>query len=54
MTTQIQQISESRKKLASVNEGHSTRFIQEFLGHRDIRHTGKYTKVNSKRFSGIK
>ncbi|MBW4601083.1 MAG: tyrosine-type recombinase/integrase [Calothrix sp. FI2-JRJ7] len=37
-----------------VNEGHSTRFIQEFLGHRDIRHTEKYTKVNSKRFSGIK
>jgi integrase len=36
-----------------VNEGHSTRFIQEFLGHRDIRHTEKYTKVNSKRFAGI-
>ncbi|TWH61603.1 tyrosine-type recombinase/integrase [Dulcicalothrix desertica] len=36
-----------------VNAGYSTRTIQDFLGHRDIRHTERYTKLNSKRFSNI-
>ncbi|WP_414589551.1 tyrosine-type recombinase/integrase [Scytonema sp. PCC 10023] len=36
-----------------VNAGYSTRFIQDFLGHRDIRHTERYTKLNSRRFVTI-
>ena len=36
-----------------VNAGYSTRFIQDYLGHRDIRHTERYTKLNPKRFSSI-
>ncbi|MFN6462033.1 MAG: hypothetical protein RMZ41_009320 [Nostoc sp. DedVER02] len=27
-----------------------TREIQDFLGHRDIKHTEKYTKLNARRF----
>jgi type 1 fimbriae regulatory protein FimB/type 1 fimbriae regulatory protein FimE len=36
-----------------VNPGYSTRFIQDFLGDRDIRHTERYTKLNSRRFVAI-
>ncbi len=36
-----------------INAGYSTRFVQDFLGHRDIRHTERYTKLNSKRFVAI-
>ncbi|WP_331001486.1 tyrosine-type recombinase/integrase [Nostoc sp. WHI] len=32
------------------NQGYSTREIQDFLGHRDIKHTEKYTKLNARRF----
>ncbi|MHC5671446.1 tyrosine-type recombinase/integrase [Nostoc sp.] len=33
-----------------VNQGYNTREIQDFLGHRDIKHTEKYTKLNARRF----
>jgi integrase len=33
-----------------VNRGYNTREIQDFLGHRDIKHTEKYTKLNARRF----
>ncbi|MBN3945017.1 MAG: tyrosine-type recombinase/integrase [Nostoc sp. NMS7] len=33
-----------------VNRGYNTREIQDFLGHRDIKHTEKYTKLNAQRF----
>ncbi len=32
------------------NEGADTRLIQDYLGHRNIRHTVHYTKANSARF----
>ncbi|QFS52785.1 tyrosine-type recombinase/integrase [Nostoc sphaeroides] len=34
-----------------VNQGYNTREIQDFLGHRDIKHTEKYTKLNARRSS---
>jgi len=36
-----------------INSNYSTRFVQDFLGHRDIRHTERYTKLNSRRFNTI-
>ena len=33
-----------------VNQGEDTRAIQDYLGHRNIRHTERYTKLNVKRF----
>lgn len=35
------------------NEGADTRLIQDYLGHRNIRHTVRYTKGNSERFAGF-
>jgi site-specific recombinase XerD len=35
------------------NEGADTRLIQDYLGHRNIRHTVRYTQGNSERFLGI-
>ena len=32
------------------NEGHDTRAIQHYLGHQNIQHTVRYTKLSSKRF----
>jgi integrase len=31
-------------------DGHDTRSIQDYLGHRDIRHTVKYTELSPKPF----
>ena len=36
-----------------VNEGTDTRTIQEYLGHRNIRHTERYTTVDVTRFVGL-
>lgn len=38
---------------ALANEGADTRLIQDYLGHRNIRHTVHYTKGNSDRFIGV-
>ena len=36
------------------NEGHDTRLIQDWLGHKNIQHTVRYTKLNPGRFNSIK
>ncbi|MBK4734634.1 tyrosine-type recombinase/integrase [Noviherbaspirillum pedocola] len=35
------------------NKGTDTRLLQDWLGHRDIRHTAWYTRTSSKRFEGV-
>jgi type 1 fimbriae regulatory protein FimE len=32
------------------NDGHDTRAIQEWIGHRNIQHTTRYTELTTKRF----
>ena len=32
------------------NEGHDTRAIQQYLGHRNIQHTVRYTELRADRF----
>jgi type 1 fimbriae regulatory protein FimE len=32
------------------NEGHDTRSLQHYLGHKNIQHTVRYTELSSKRF----
>ncbi len=33
------------------NDGHDTRAIQQYLGHKNIQHTVRYTELSSTRFS---
>lgn len=35
------------------NKGIDQRLIQDFLGHRDPKHTAKYTRVAARRFEGL-
>jgi|SRR5215510_10061670 len=35
------------------NEGLNTRLVQDFLGHRNIQHTVRYTKTAAKRFEKV-
>ncbi len=35
------------------NDGHDTRAIQHYLGHRNIQHTVRYTEMSSGRFRGF-
>lgn len=35
------------------NRGYDTRLIQDYLGHRDIKHTARYTRTASVRFKGL-
>ena len=35
------------------NEGTDTRTIQAYLGHKDIRHTVRYTELSPVRFKGL-
>jgi type 1 fimbriae regulatory protein FimE len=35
------------------NEGHDTRAIQHYLGHKNIQHTVRYTELASDRFNGF-
>jgi site-specific recombinase XerD len=35
------------------NENVNTRIVQEYLGHRNIMHTVRYTKVSGKAFDGL-
>jgi site-specific recombinase XerD len=32
------------------NDGHDTRSLQAYLGHRNIQHTGRYTELSPARF----
>jgi len=38
---------------ALANKGHDTRVLQDFLGHRNIRHTQLYTRTAAVRFEGL-
>ena len=33
------------------NDGRDTRAIQDYLGHKNIAHTTRYTELNSERFN---
>ena len=35
------------------NDGHDTRAIQHYLGHKNIQHTVRYTELSSERFRGF-
>lgn len=35
------------------NDGHDTRAIQHYLGHKNIQHTVRYTELTSDRFNGF-
>ena len=35
------------------NDGHDTRAIQHYLGHKNIQHTVRYTELSSERFKGF-
>ena len=35
------------------NDGHDTRAIQHYLGHKNIAHTVRYTELASDRFKGF-
>jgi site-specific recombinase XerD len=35
------------------NEGYDMRLIQDYLGHRDPRHTARYTRTAARRFEGL-
>ena len=35
------------------NQGHDLRLIQDYLGHRDPRHTVHYTRTAGRRFEGL-
>ncbi len=36
-----------------VNKGLDTRRIQDYLGHKNIQNTVKYTRLNENRFEGV-
>lgn len=35
------------------NQGHDTRLVQDYLGHKNIAHTVKYTRTAAARFEGL-
>jgi type 1 fimbriae regulatory protein FimB/type 1 fimbriae regulatory protein FimE len=35
------------------DDGHDTRAIQHYLGHRNITHTARYTEMSPERFKGF-
>ncbi|WP_426538211.1 tyrosine-type recombinase/integrase [Bradyrhizobium sp. McL0615] len=38
---------------ALANKGHDTRSLQAYLGHKNIRHTVRYTELSPNRFRGF-
>ena len=38
---------------ALANRGYDLRLIQDYLGHRDPKHTVRYTRTVGKRFEGL-
>jgi site-specific recombinase XerD len=38
---------------ALANAGHDTRLIQDWLGHRAIQHTARYTELSAMRFKDV-
>ena len=43
----------ARGFLTLSNKGHDFRLLQDFMGHRDPRHTSRYTRTASRRFEGL-
>ena len=35
------------------NDGHDTRAIQHYMGHKNIQHTVRYTELTADRFNGF-
>jgi type 1 fimbriae regulatory protein FimE len=35
------------------NDGHDTRALQHYLGHKNIQHTVRYTELSPERFKGF-
>jgi type 1 fimbriae regulatory protein FimB len=35
------------------NQGYGLRLIQDYLGHRDPKHTARYPRVAARRFDGL-
>ena len=42
-----------RRGFALANKGYDLRLIQDYLGHRDPRHTVHYTRTAGRRFEGL-
>jgi len=45
--------SSTMKVYALANAGHDTRLIQDWLGHRAIQHTARYTELSPTRFKDV-
>jgi integrase len=45
--------SASRDEYAMAYAGHDTRLIQDWLGHRAIQHTARYTELSPTRFKEV-
>jgi hypothetical protein len=43
----------TRLRLQIANESHDTRALQLYLGHKDIRHTARYSELSSAAFNGF-
>jgi type 1 fimbriae regulatory protein FimB/type 1 fimbriae regulatory protein FimE len=44
-------VNESRRSSRSLaNDGHDTRSLQHYLGHKNIQHTVRYTELAADRF----
>ena len=39
--------------IALANRGYELRVIQDYLGHRDPKHTTRYTRTSAHRFEGL-
>jgi type 1 fimbriae regulatory protein FimB len=38
---------------ALANRGHDTRLIRDYLGHKNVQHTVRYTRTAAARFEGL-
>jgi len=38
---------------ALINKGYDVRVVQDYLGHKDIRNTAIYTRLDGKQFKGM-
>jgi site-specific recombinase XerD len=46
-------INAVRYSYALANRGYDLRLIQDYLGHRDPKHTTRYTRTAAHRFEGL-
>jgi hypothetical protein len=45
--------SETCRRAGNANRGYDLRLIQDYLGHRDPKHTVHYTRIAGSRFEGL-